>query len=53
MFCLWLEGVVEEKEKQINGKGDVWVCLVGHSMGGILGKFEMFFLIKRKNEYFY
>ncbi|RIA85627.1 hypothetical protein C1645_727537 [Glomus cerebriforme] len=36
MFCLWLEHTIQDKEKEINGKGDVWICLVGHSMGGIL-----------------
>ncbi|EXX65928.1 hypothetical protein RirG_128610 [Rhizophagus irregularis DAOM 197198w] len=47
MFCLWLEGGVEEKEKQISGNGDVWVCLVGHSMGGILAAEA---ILKYKNQ---
>ncbi|CAG8544259.1 11758_t:CDS:2 [Diversispora eburnea] len=35
-FCGWLEDKVKIHEEMIKGKGIVWVCLCGHSMGGIL-----------------
>jgi hypothetical protein len=53
MFCSWLDEKVEEKEKEINDKGDVWVCLIGHSMGGILGKFNKCFFLTKENVSFY
>ncbi|RHZ78203.1 hypothetical protein Glove_166g293 [Diversispora epigaea] len=35
-FCEWLEENVKTHEEMIKGKGSIWVCLCGHSMGGIL-----------------
>ncbi|CAG8639303.1 2021_t:CDS:2, partial [Dentiscutata heterogama] len=39
LFCTWLELKVKECEEKINSldkKSNVWICLIGHSMGGIL-----------------
>ncbi|CAG8643089.1 4575_t:CDS:2 [Acaulospora morrowiae] len=39
LFCNWLEKTVrvrEEEIKRLDQRGVVWVCLCGHSMGGIL-----------------
>lgn len=44
-FCEWLEIIVKEQD-EIKNNGQVLVCLLGHSMGGILGKlFITMFLI--------
>jgi len=39
-FCNWLEKKIEEREKKMIDEeklGNIWVCLIGHSMGGLLG----------------
>ncbi|CAG8636926.1 9989_t:CDS:2, partial [Scutellospora calospora] len=39
LFCEWLEKIVKEREDIISSpdrKGNIWICLIGHSMGGIL-----------------
>ena len=41
-FCRWLERKVETHEE--DGQ-TVWVCLLGHSMGGILGMSGSLFCI--------